>query len=112
MVKLGAKNWQIVRMMHHSTKVDVAGSSTAQTFQAMMLGPILSMTGRKTMGNMLVKPNQNDLVVMKALIEAGKVVPVIDRRYPLSQAPEAFCYIEEGHGQGKVVITIAKNGSA
>ena len=86
------------------------GGSMAQTFQAMLLGPIISMTGSKTMGNMLVKPNQNDLVFMKELIEAGKVVPVIDRRYPLSEVPEAFRYIEEGHAQGKVVITVEQNG--
>jgi NADPH:quinone reductase-like Zn-dependent oxidoreductase len=61
------------------------GGSMAQTFQAMLLGPIISMTGSKTMGNMLVKPNQKDLVFMKGLIEAGKVMPVIDRCYPLSE---------------------------
>ena len=82
----------------------------AQTFQGMLLGPIISMTGSKTMGNMLVKPNKNDLVFMKELLEAGKVVPVIDRRYPLSAVPEAFRYVEEGHAQGKVVITVEQNG--
>ncbi len=82
------------------------GGSTAQTFQAMLLGPIISMTGSKTMVNMLVKPNKNDLIFMKDLLEAGKVVPVIDRRYPLSEVAEAFRYVEEGHAQGKVVITI------
>jgi NADPH:quinone reductase-like Zn-dependent oxidoreductase len=82
------------------------GGSMAQTFQAMLLGPIISMTGSKTMGNMLVKPNKNDLVFMKELLEAGKVVPVIDRCYPLSEVPEAFRYLEEGHAKGKVVITV------
>jgi NADPH:quinone reductase-like Zn-dependent oxidoreductase len=82
----------------------------AQTFQAMLLGPIISMTGSKTMGNMLVKPNQNDLVFMKELLETGKVVPVIDRCYPLGEVPEALRYIEEGHAQGKVVITVLQNG--
>jgi len=47
---------------------------------------------------------------MKELLEAGKVVPVIDRRYPLSEVPEAFRYVEEGHAQGKVVITVEQNG--
>jgi len=86
------------------------GGAMAQTFQGMLLGPIMSMTGSKTMGNMLVKPNKNDLVFMKELLEAGKVVPVIDRRYPLSEVPEAFRYVEEGHAQGKVVITVEQNG--
>jgi NADPH:quinone reductase-like Zn-dependent oxidoreductase len=59
---------------------------------------------------MLVKPNQNDLVFMKELLETGKVVPVIDRCYPLGEVPEALRYIEEGHAQGKVVITVLQNG--
>ena len=43
---------------------------------------------------------------MKELLEAGKVVPVIERRYPLSETAEAIRYLEEGHAQGKVVITV------
>jgi NADPH:quinone reductase-like Zn-dependent oxidoreductase len=82
------------------------GGSMAQTFEAMLQGPIISMRGSKKMGNMLVKPNKNDLVFMKDLIETGKVVPTIDRRYPLSEFADAFRYLEEGHAQGKVVITV------
>jgi len=55
------------------------------------------------------KINQKDLVVMKELHEAGKVVPVIDRRYPLSETAEAFRYFVEGHAKGKVVITVDPN---
>jgi NADPH:quinone reductase-like Zn-dependent oxidoreductase len=54
----------------------------------------------------LSKRSKDDLVVLKELIEAGKVTPVIDRRYPLSEVPEAIRYLEEGHAQGKVVITV------
>lgn len=85
------------------------GGTMAQTFEAMLQGPIISMTGSKTMTNMLVKPNKNDLTFMKELIEAGKVKPVIDRCYPLAEVPEALRYVEEGHAQGKVVITVAPN---
>ncbi len=53
--------------------------------------------------------NKKDLVVMKELLEAGKVVPVIDRRYTLSEVPEAIRYLEEGHARGKVVITVEHN---
>ncbi len=81
------------------------GGSMAQIFQSMLLGPLISMTGSKKMGNLMSKPNQKDLVFMKELLEAGKVVPVIDRRYPLSEAAEALRYLGEGHAQGKVVIT-------
>jgi NADPH:quinone reductase-like Zn-dependent oxidoreductase len=84
----------------------MTGGSTAQYVQAMLLGPIISMTGSKKMGNMLVKPNKNDLVFMKELLEAGKVKPVIDRCYPLSEVAEALRYIKEGHATGKVIITI------
>ena len=49
---------------------------------------------------------------MKELPEAGKVVPVIDRCYPLSEVPEALRYLEEGHAQGKAVITMEQNGKS
>ena len=83
------------------------GGSTAAIFQALFLGPLISMTGSKKMGIVMWKPNKKeDLVFLKELFEAGKVVPVIDRRYPLSEVAEAFRYLEEGHHQGKIVITV------
>jgi NADPH:quinone reductase-like Zn-dependent oxidoreductase len=84
----------------------MTGGSMAQLFQAMLLGPWLSMTGSKKMGNFLVKPTQEDLVFMKELLDAGKVVPVIDRCYPLPEVPEAIRYLEAGRAQGKVVISV------
>jgi NADPH:quinone reductase-like Zn-dependent oxidoreductase len=54
-------------------------------------------------------PNHEDLVVLKELIESGKVTPVIDRTYPLSETPEAFRYLDDGHARGKVVITVEHN---
>ena len=82
----------------------------AAMFQAMLLGPWISMTGRQKMGSMgVAKPSQKDLVFMKELLEAGKVVPVIDRRYPLGETAEALRYLEEGHARGKVVITMEQN---
>lgn len=85
--------------------VHVGGSET-QMFQVMVLGPWISMTGNKKMGNMLQRSNQKDLIYMKELLEAGKVRPVIDRCYKLSELPEALRYFDEGHAQGKVVITV------
>ena len=88
----------------------VAGGSMAQFFQAMLLGPWISMTGSKKMGSMgIAKPNKRGLDFIKELLEAGKVVPVIDRRYTLSEVPEAIRYLEEGHAKGKIVITLGNN---
>jgi NADPH:quinone reductase-like Zn-dependent oxidoreductase len=84
----------------------VVGGSMAQFFQAMLLGPFISMTGSKKIGSFVAKPNKKDLTFIKELLEAGKVVPVIDRRYPLSEVPEALRHLEERHAQGKVVITV------
>jgi len=55
----------------------------------------------------IAKRSADDLRVLKGLIEAGKVKPVIDRTYPLREAPEAIRYVEAGHTQGKVVVTVA-----
>jgi D-arabinose 1-dehydrogenase-like Zn-dependent alcohol dehydrogenase len=54
----------------------------------------------------LAKGSKEDLTVMHELMEAGKVTPVIDKRYRLSEVPEAIRYMEEGHARGKVVITL------
>jgi NADPH:quinone reductase-like Zn-dependent oxidoreductase len=49
--------------------------------------------------------SHDDLAVLKEMLEARKITPVIDRTYPLSEAPEAIRYLETGHARGKVVIT-------
>ena len=86
----------------------MVGGSTARIFQVVFLGPLISMTTSKKMGILMHKPNK-DLAFMKELFEAGKVVPVIDRRYPLSEVPEALRYFGKGHAKGKVVITVEHN---
>jgi NADPH:quinone reductase-like Zn-dependent oxidoreductase len=58
------------------------------------------------MGMMLAELNKSDLVLLGDLMQAGKVTPVIDRRYPLSEVPAAIRYLEEGHARGKVVIDV------
>ena len=57
----------------------------------------------------IAKMNQKDMVFVKELLEAGKVVPVIDRCYPLREVAEAIRYLEERHARGKVVITVEQN---
>lgn len=85
------------------------GGSMAQIFQAILLGPWISMTGSKKMGALSAEPNLKDLIFIKELFEAGKVKPVIDRRYPLDEVAEAFRYLEEGHASGKIVMTLENN---
>jgi NADPH:quinone reductase-like Zn-dependent oxidoreductase len=85
------------------------GGSMARFFQAMLLGPLVSLMGSKTMGTVFGPPNQQDMGFLIDLFEAGKLVPVIDRRYPLSAVAEALRYLEEGHARGKVVITVAQS---
>jgi len=86
----------------------VAGfSSMSRMFEHSALGPLRSKTGNKKVGGMgMAKINQNDLVFLKQLVETQKVRPVIDRRYPLSETADAIRYLEAGHAQGKVVITV------
>ncbi len=84
----------------------VVGGGLARIFQAMLLAPLLSLIGSKKTCFFIANINQKDLVFLKELLEAGKVVPVIDRRYPLSDAAEALRYLEERHAQGKIVLTI------
>jgi NADPH:quinone reductase-like Zn-dependent oxidoreductase len=84
----------------------MAGGSTPQLFEGLLLGSWMSMTGGKKMGVLSAKPNKEDLAFMSVLLEAGKVVPVIDKCYPLSEVPEAIRYVEEEHARGKVVITV------
>ena len=66
-----------------------------------------SVTSSKKMVPLLAKPpTKEDLIFVKELLEAGDVTPVIDRRYPLSEVPEALRYLAEGHARGKIVITM------
>jgi NADPH:quinone reductase-like Zn-dependent oxidoreductase len=90
------------------TYVMVGGSKAVRgLLEAIILGGLISKIGSKKMGFMgIAKINQKDLVFLKELLEAGKIEPIIDRRYTLQEVPEAFRYFEEGHAKGKVIITL------
>jgi NADPH:quinone reductase-like Zn-dependent oxidoreductase len=75
---------------------------TDRQLRALALSPFV---GQK-LGTFVASENHEDILVLKELIESGKVTPVIDRTYPLSEVPEAIRYLEEGHAKGKVVITV------
>ncbi len=84
----------------------LAGGSVATILQILFLGPWIRRTTGKKIRVLAVRPNLEDLDFMNELIEAGKVTPVIDKTYPLSEVPEAIGYVGEGHAQGKVVISV------
>lgn len=82
----------------------VAGfTSLSRLFQIMFLG------GKRVGMMETAKANQQDLMFIKELLEAGKVVPVIDRRYPLHETAEAIRYLEAGHARGKVIIVVEQH---
>jgi NADPH:quinone reductase-like Zn-dependent oxidoreductase len=84
-----------------------AGGTMPQFFQAILLGSLMSQKGGKKMGSMgIAEVKQEDLVYLGELLKEGKIVPVIDRSYPLSEIAEAFRYVEDTHAQGKVVIIV------
>ena len=84
-----------------------AGGTMPQFFQSILLGSLMSRNGGKKLGTMgIAKVNQEDLVYLGELLKAGKIAPVIDTSYPLSEIAEAVRYVEDTHAQGKVVITI------
>ncbi len=90
----------------------IVGGSLATFLQVVLLGALISRTGTKKLGLNAYEPNKReDLASLVELFEAGKVVPVIDRRYPLSEVPEALRYLEEGRALGKVAITVAHNNT-
>ncbi|MEM9265205.1 MAG: NAD(P)-dependent alcohol dehydrogenase [Cyanobacteria bacterium P01_F01_bin.13] len=84
----------------------MVGGSTARFFQVLFLGPWIAKTRHYNVKCLATKPNQNDLATIRDLVVAGKITPFIDRRYPLSEVPDAIRYIEQRQVKGKVVITL------
>lgn len=83
----------------------MAGGSLTQIFSSMLFGPLMSFGSRK-MRTVSAKPLQEDMTLLASLVEEGKIRPLIEKRYPLEQTPEAMQYISAGHAKGKVVINV------
>jgi NADPH:quinone reductase-like Zn-dependent oxidoreductase len=107
-VKTNRSTCDYARALSANGTYVTVGGSTVRLLQALVLRPWMSIISKKRIRVVLLKPNK-DLAYMNELFEAGKVRPVIDRRYPLSQVSEAFRYYAEGHARGKVVITVEHN---
>jgi NADPH:quinone reductase-like Zn-dependent oxidoreductase len=82
------------------------GGSVGTLFQVLLLGGWVKRTKGKNVRLLAVQQNPQDLASITELCATGKIVPVIDRRYPLSEAPEALRYHAEGRAKGKIVLTI------
>jgi NADPH:quinone reductase-like Zn-dependent oxidoreductase len=85
---------------------DGGGHWTGGFFRGVLRGPIVSMFVGQRLRGLTTKIEQDDLVTLAELVEAGTVAPVIDRTYPLIEAPDAIRYLAEGHAAGKIVITV------
>jgi NADPH:quinone reductase-like Zn-dependent oxidoreductase len=85
---------------------DGGGRWTGGFFRGMLRAPVVSLfTGQRLRG-LATKVKRDDLIALTKLIAAGTLRPVIDRTYPLIEAPDAIRYLEEGHSRGKIVITV------
>jgi NADPH:quinone reductase-like Zn-dependent oxidoreductase len=92
----------------NGTLIPISGESSGRWIGPLarsMHAAVLSRFVSQRMVGFTVKPNKEDLLSLKELVEAGKVTPVIDRTYSLSEVPDAIRYLEKGHARGKVVIT-------
>jgi NADPH:quinone reductase-like Zn-dependent oxidoreductase len=84
----------------------MAGGSVFRFMLTSFQGPRLFRSGSRTMGRFTYSPNAEDLLLMKGLIEAGKVRPIIDKVYPLGETAAAFRYLGKGHARGRVVVRV------
>lgn len=98
--------WDYRRLLAPRGRYVMLGGDWPQIRQAMAWGPLLSLLGSRKLGPYEAQASQEDLVHLGELLEAGKVHPVIDRRFPLAGVPDAIRYVEEGHARGKVIIEV------
>lgn len=107
-VKTNRSIFNYLRALKPNGVYVTVGGSMIRLFQALLLGPLISMIYKKKIRIVALKQNK-DLAYMNELFEAGKVKPVIDGPYKLSEVPEAMRYFGEGNHKGKVIITVEHN---
>src|SRR5262249_15533755 len=109
---VGNHRWRACRRVLTPTGICVAvGGKTGPWMIASLARTLAAVASSRVRGPrfvmVLAQANRADLAVLAGLVEAGKVTPVIDRRYRLSSVPDAMRYLEEGHARGKVIIEVA-----
>ncbi|WP_462413731.1 NAD(P)-dependent alcohol dehydrogenase [Neobacillus sp. Marseille-QA0830] len=97
------------RVLNPKGRYVMIGGSTSRILQLLILGPMIFKAESKKMALLIHKPNKNDQNFLKELFVAGKLVPIIDRRYSLHQVEEAILHLGEGNVKGKVVVCMANN---
>jgi NADPH:quinone reductase-like Zn-dependent oxidoreductase len=102
--------WRYKRSLAAGGTYVMSGGKGAQLFQALFLGRLMSLTGGKRLMGISARMNREDLAFMAELVSERKVVPVIERTYPLKDAPEAIAHLGKGHVQGKLIISIKDSG--
>ena len=85
---------------------DGGGRWTGGFFRGVLRAPLMSLFVGQRLGGLATKVTREDLVTLTELIEAGTLAPVIDRTYPLIEAPDAIRYLAQGHAAGKIVVTV------
>jgi NADPH:quinone reductase-like Zn-dependent oxidoreductase len=98
------------RVLHPQGRLIMVGDRSGRgligLFARLITALVMSRFVSQKLGTFLARPSKEDLIIMHDLLKAGKVTPVIDKRYPLSDVPEALRYLEAGHATGKIVITL------
>ena len=85
----------------------MAGGPTARIFEALLLGPLMRLIGNRKMGLLWWKPfKQEDVAILRGLIDTGRIKAVIDRSFPLHEVPQALRYLQEKRAAGKIVVTM------
>src|SRR2546426_3577334 len=109
----GNRSWSECQRVLAPTAVLVAVGGSAhtvwggnRTLRHLLGVRLASIRGTRKLAMFIAKLNKTDLLILQKLIEEGKVTPVIDRRYELSQVPDALTYMGEGHAQGKIVVRV------
>jgi len=102
--------WRYKRSLSAGGTYVMSGGKGGQLFQALFLGRLMSLTGDKRLTAVSARMNREDLAFMAELVSERKVVPFIEKTYPLNDAPQAICYLGDGHVKGKLIISVKELG--